>query len=316
MNSDNDDLMEQALEWHVLLQDIDVTDQQRRDAHAWHERSDAHRDAWQRAEDVWRRLDPLAEALSAPAVLPTVASRRRRWFRPALACAASLVLALVLIPTLDPAWHADYRTDIAQHGSWQLADGSRLELAADSALDVDYSDKQRRVRLLRGQAWFQVAADAGRPFIVSAEGGETRALGTAFAVRLGEDHVRVVVAEHSVQVSTMNQHQVVQQGQVIDYSHDRLSLRSDTLASNELAWRKQRLVFVRAPLSEVLGELQHYLPGYLRLTDGQLGQLPVTVVIDTRQPDKALSSLTEILPLRLTDVGPWLTLVRPAQTAK
>lgn len=312
MSADQESLLEQALEWYVLLQDVDASDEQRQHAAAWREQSAAHRGAWQRAGQVWQGLDPLAEALATPAMQAVPPARSRRWFVPVLACAASLLVALA-VHLNDPAWRADYRTPVAQQLRWQLEDGSRIELAADSALDVDYSEGQRRIRLHRGQAWFQVAVDPQRPFIVEAGNGETRALGTAFAVRLRDKQVRVVVDEHSVQVSLVAQQQIVQQGQALDYDESHIARPGAVNLSSEMAWRRQRLVFQNAPLGEVLDELQHYLPGHLRLTDSQLGQRPVTLVIDTRQPEKALASLADIMPLRLTHIGPWLTLVRPAE---
>ncbi|TBU75441.1 FecR family protein [Phytopseudomonas daroniae] len=313
MSADQDDLLEQALEWCVLLQDIDASEEQRQQAIAWREQSDAHRVAWQRAIEVWQHLDPLVEVLTAPVAQP---ARPRHRFRPALACAASLLLAALVVQLYDPAWRADYRTAVAQQQRWQLEDGSWVELAADSALDIDYSSEQRRIRLHRGQAWFQVVADAQRPFIVQAAGGNTQALGTAFAVRLRDQRVRVAVSEHSVQVSLANQRQILQQGQALGYDRNGLSQPVAVNLNSEMAWRQQRLVFQDTPLAEVLDELQHYLPAHLRLTDGRLGQLPVTVVIDTRQPEKALASLAEVLSLQLTSIGSWLILVSPLDASR
>lgn len=307
----NDDVLEQALEWYVLLQDIDASDADRQQARAWREQSVEHEAAWQRAEQVWLRLNPLADVLAKqpPTNLQPVRSRRRLW--PALATAAVLVLAVLAVQLYDPAWQADYRTAVAQQQRWQLEDGSWLELAADSAVDVNYSAERRNIRLLRGKAWFQVAADAGRPFVVEHAGGTTRALGTAFSVQRRGEQTRVVVSEHSVQVSQAGSQQVLQQGQALQYDRHGISQPLSINLDNELAWRQQRLVFQRAPLAEVLGELQHYLPSRLYLTDSKLGQLPVTVVLDTRQPEKALQGLGEILPIQLSGIGPWLTLIRP-----
>lgn len=92
--------------------------------------------------------------------------------------AAMLLLGLGLSWCYDPAWLADYRTAIAEQRQWHLEDGSLIHAAPDSALDVNYSDHQRYVRLYRSEAWFQVVPDAQRPFIVEAAKGNTQALGS------------------------------------------------------------------------------------------------------------------------------------------
>ncbi|MGV6473175.1 FecR family protein [Azotobacter vinelandii] len=326
----NDNLLEQALEWCVLLQDPDAGPEERAGFAAWLETSEAHRQAWRRAEEVWRRLDPVAERLASGAgpspdrlaATPAVAPVRPQALKPAFrrktralrALAAMLLLGAILGWRYDPAWLADYRTAVAEQREWRLEDGSLIRLAPDSALDVDYGTARRRIRLHRGEAWFRVAADPARPFVVESATGHTQALGTAFDIRRRGDRVRVLVSEHQVQVSLDRQRQRLEPGQALTYDADGFSPVRNVDVANELAWQNQRLVFQDAPLAQVLAELQRYMPGRLQLTDSTLGSLSVTAVFDTRQPRQALESLADVLALRLTRIGPWLTLVRPGET--
>ncbi len=306
----DDNLLEQALEWCVLLHDVDAGPAEQAHFAAWLATSEAHRQAWQRAEDVWQRLNPLAERLAEPVVIQP----RQMWAWRSLA--ALLLLGLVLGGTYDPAWLATYRTAVAEQQEWRLDDGSVIRLAPDSALDVDYSPAQRHIRLYRGEAWFQVAADPARPFIVDAAAGHTQALGTAFDIRQRGEQVRVLVSEHRVEVSLGQQQQQVAQNQALTYGPDGLSSVTSANVANELAWQQQRLVFQDMPLAQVLAELQHYTPSRLQLTDAALENLSVTAVFDTRHPEDALNTLAEVLALRLTNIGPWLTLVRPGEKRK
>lgn len=95
---------------------------------------------------------------------------------------------------------ADYRTGIGERRRIVLADGSALELGSDTALSVRFDSRQRQLTLHRGQAYFQVAADATRRFSVRAGQGISTALGTQFDVKLLDDIVTVSVTEHAVAV--------------------------------------------------------------------------------------------------------------------
>ena len=81
-----------------------------------------------------------------------------------------------------------------------LPDGSVVELKDDAQIVVDYSTLQRRVTLARGEAHFEVVKEAVRPFVVEANGVAVRAVGTAFAVQLGDKTVEVIVTEGRVAV--------------------------------------------------------------------------------------------------------------------
>jgi FecR protein len=74
-----------------------------------------------------------------------------------------------------------------------LADGSHVELNSQSAIAIHYDAGQRRVRLLEGEAWFEVSPDPVRPFVVEASGGTVTALGTAFNVDAEKERAHVTV---------------------------------------------------------------------------------------------------------------------------
>ncbi len=83
-----------------------------------------------------------------------------------------------------------------------MEDGSRITLNTDSQIRVDLTVKERRVELQQGEAFFEVAHDASRPFIVRAGNKRVIAVGTRFSVRREANDVRVVVTEGKVRVET------------------------------------------------------------------------------------------------------------------
>ncbi|WP_333966871.1 FecR family protein, partial [Pseudomonas aeruginosa] len=135
------------------------------------------------------------------------AGGRRKGWR-GWAAAAAVLLALGSAWNERDAgvsWLADHATGKGEVRILRLVDGSEVELDAQSAIDVAYDSRERRVRLLEGSAIFRAAPRAGRetrPFVVESAGGSTRALGTRFLVSRNDDgSVQVGVLEHRVAVA-------------------------------------------------------------------------------------------------------------------
>jgi transmembrane sensor len=123
-------------------------------------------------------------------------------FRRQFFAAASLAFALVIAGAVWWQAHSypQYSTDIGERRSITLADGSTVDLNARSQLRVEFSDRERRVELLDGQALFQVAKDKARPFIVHSGDATVRAVGTQFDVYRKDSGTTVTVLEGRVAV--------------------------------------------------------------------------------------------------------------------
>lgn len=298
-------LTEQALEWLVRLhsgraQALDW------DAYAdWCQASPQQHAAALQAERLWTRL---GSALQRPA------SSKRRLAMPGLALA---LLSALIWQGQGQGWMADEHTSVGEHRHIKLADGSQLDLAPQTRVDIDLKGDRRVLRLYSGELHVHVAADSSRPFVVEAANGSVRALGTGFAVRREGHQVRLIVTEHSVQVDQpgAGAARVVQAGQRLDYDENGLGSTVAIDADNATAWRRDRLVFDAKPLGEVLDELSRYQPGLLLVTDDRLRQLPVTGVFDTQDVARQLELLSASLPIRVRHF-PWLTLVEPGTLAE
>ncbi len=184
----------------------------------WLQADPKHSEAYAKIQRAWGAMDQLANdpgieraRRAALADASFRARSRRRWLW--LATAAVVVLALPLVYLVATnRWSAtlwqDAHVAIKQYASGtgetrviSLADNSRVSLDAQSRIAVDYSPQQRRVKLLEGQAYFDVAVDATRPFDVQAGGKTIAALGTAFNVELMDDRMLVTLTEGRVAVS-------------------------------------------------------------------------------------------------------------------
>lgn len=293
-------LTEQALQWLVDLHSGDA-EAPAWDAYLqWCETSPQHQHAAHAAERLWERLGSALER-------PPASSRRV----PLLGLTIALSLAGGLYwQAQTQGWVADQVTALGEHRTLNLADGSRLELAPHTRVDIDLEGDRRVLRLYAGELFVQVAADAQRPFEVLAGNGRMRALGTGFDVRREGEQVRMVVTEHSVRVTLEGDAQAVDvdAGQAVQFGPHGLEDAQAVDIASATAWRRDRLVFNQQPLGEVLEQIGHYHLGLIWVRDNDLRRLPVTGVVATDDTHAQLQLLQRTLPLRVRQF-PWLTVI-------
>ncbi|EJN02561.1 FecR family protein [Phyllobacterium sp. YR531] len=189
-----------------------------------------------------------------------------------------------------------------------LEDGSKIQLNASSAVAFDYDFNRRIVRLLRGQAFFEVAADAHRPFSVETKNTRVTALGTAFDVRAGDTETDVTVTQHAVVVEPRNgsqQHVEVNEGEQVSWSAatgigPARKIDSDTA----LAWRRGQLSVDNAPLSYVAEEIGRHFSGRIVIASNALANRRVSGTLSVNDTDAALSFLRTALNVQTYKIGP------------
>lgn len=306
MHEEQDDpVFQQALEWLVRLDDDAATPTEREAFQKWLG-TPAHAAAFDRAQHLWGRFDIVRPELQR--IRGDGVTRRRAM----LGAAALLIAAPTLYTLTRPGLFADYRVGPGERQQALLADGSRVELGSQTTLSEVFSASERRVVLHSGQAFFEVAPDARRPFVVEAGPDSVTALGTAFDVRYVDDRLTVAVTEHAVAVRNAGQAIVVEQGWAVSVDHGRIEPLTPVSQESVQAWREDRLIFEDMPLRYVLTELARYRGGNIMLTDDRLGDLSVTAIFDARNPANALRRIEETLPIRVFDAGGLVTLIHPA----
>ncbi|VVP44408.1 Protein FecR [Pseudomonas fluorescens] len=204
---------------------------------------------------------------------------------------------------------ADLHTGRGQRQDFDLADGSRLSLNADSAVDMQFDAQQRLVILRHGELVIEVAADPRRPLRVRTAQGEIRALGTRFLVAQEQDASRVVVLQHSVQARLFD-------GTTLDLQEGQSALLSarqiDAVAGDQrhrADWLSGRLNVLDEPLEQVVEALRPYSRGFVRIAP-EVRHLRVQGVFPLDDPDRTFTALAETLPIRVDRYSPWLTLIR------
>ncbi|MCX6952108.1 MAG: FecR domain-containing protein [Verrucomicrobia bacterium] len=202
---------EQASLWAARLEGGTLEAADRAALDAWLAAKPAHRallsDYCQFSADLEQTLP--AMVASGAVKMPALAQPSRRrwnvsWLTVAggtLAAAAAVALGLWIAQPSTQFQPKTYVSSVAERQSFTLDDGTRVELNAQTSLLVEHTRDERRVRLASGEAFFSVAKDPSRPFIVETPTGSVRVTGTVFDVRTDKSsELEVTVVEGSVQV--------------------------------------------------------------------------------------------------------------------
>ena len=244
---------------------------------------------------------------AAGASLREARPARRRILSAPMAIAASVLVCLAGAATYLLSRQGLYVTDTGEQRIIRLADGSTIELNARSKLRVRFGDGQRKVELLEGQALFEVAHDALRPFLVVTDRTQVRAVGTEFDVNIKSTATVVTVVEGKVAIKPTNPVDVpainggatgsatlvTGKGELLLNAGEELAVASHPDASlhpkptniaNATAWTQRHLVFDVSTLEEVVEEFNRYNTRHLILKDPTLSSFPITAAFDSPDP--------------------------------
>jgi transmembrane sensor len=177
-----------------------------------------------------------------------------------------------------------YVTKVGEQRSTKLADGSFIYLNTDSKVEVNFSDKARSVRLVRGEAMFVVEHDSSRPFTVTAGETSVRALGTQFNVRRRSNGADVAVVEGTVQVTALDEPQQLAAGEETQVVKGRIAPKASRPVAEAVAWRQRRLVFHDAKLADVADEFNRYNRTKIRIEGDAARDIQLSGIFDADRP--------------------------------
>jgi transmembrane sensor len=296
----------EAAAWRAALSDARVETNE--DFEAWLANSPLNREAWAQVQATWRYFDGQATAPEMMAArreaLARASRHHRNRFRLASGrnrlIAATLAAAVVMLAVGGGWWAmkpALYRTELGERRNVLLADGSRVALDSGSLLRVRLLKSARRLELVRGQARFEVAHDATRPFTVRAGGETVTATGTIFNVDLLGSRVLVTLIEGRVVVARDKRADQSLEGRQRPPASTRLSpgqqlvvmaasATQDAPQSFQVAavsvdkttaWEEGLLIFENEPLSAVTERMSRYSRQPI-VTEGAVSQLKISGV--------------------------------------
>lgn len=275
---------------------------------AWVESDPRHAVAFARAEAAWEAAERLKSA-AADVTLPpleTIISeeQQRRLSRNIMIAAAVAVLfflvaAIVTVRTFSGIDR--YQTGIGEIRDIALSDGSTLHLNSDSEAEVRFTDNGRKVRIIKGEASFDVAHDTSRPFDVEARSAVIRAVGTAFNVRMRPSIVELTVTQGTVTVhsgGSVGQKVAAGSGAVIQPRTIALTRLGSKLIDQRTAWREQMVELDGETIEQAAGEFNRYRAAPILIGDTRVSSLRIGGRFRISDSREFLSALQLSLPIR------------------
>ncbi len=292
-----------AAAW-VARRDVGLNAHEQKEFAHWCAANPLHAEAIRRFESTWAALGR-PRRTGAAATLRSelnarVGTRRRHRLAAAVATLALLMGVFLWRSSTTPqalpvtGAPAVARTKILVPAHRVLPDGSHVELSEGAEVTEHFSLQTRRVRLVRGEAHFSVTKDPTRPFIVTAGEVEFRAVGTAFSVTLAPARVELLVTEGRVAVAqpVASTTEAAAPIETVD-AGQRLALAVPTsrtatpakpsvqaLAPEEIArrqaWRRPRVEFSGAPLSEVVAIMNREQSRKIELGEPDLAKVSLS----------------------------------------
>ncbi|MBF2717689.1 FecR family protein [Agrobacterium vitis] len=300
-NGDARAIRQEAFDWLIRLNEAPESPELRKEFENWLFRSVEHGRTWDKACRMWSAMGE-AQAVDQRFTPPAERRSRSRFLRPRrlfvafAGLAAILCLAYVAFPSVMLRYEADYRTDVAETRTIKLEDGSSVILGPASAIAADFSSGSRNVRLLAGEAFFDVIHDASRPFHVISSDLDVKVLGTAFDVRVSDEGTDVGLEHGSVQatgtVAGKEISETLAPGDLVSVNRSSGSLIRETMPLADIgAWRSGRLIVVDATIGSVIEQIRRYHPSWIAAPDSVLVERKVSGVFNLSDPDKALVAL-------------------------
>jgi transmembrane sensor len=272
----------QALGWLRIQSERELDADERTVLDAWLEEDTRHKGAYIRAMVI---NNAISQAVAHQSLYPgedrydlrsdatEARGANRRAFLKYGALAAGIGVLCVGMSLGLPDRQMTLSTSKGEFRRVALADTSIASINGSSELEVKLSNRQRQIVLVKGEAWFEVAKDKTKPFVVDAGDIHVRAVGTAFGVRRFKDGAEVLVTEGTVEVWTGKSKAFLSAGQhsFVPYKTAQITAsKQPQEVQRKLAWKDGKLIFTRQTLGEAVADFNRYSARKIIISDPAL----------------------------------------------
>ena len=292
-----------AAQWIWRLDRDGRTPDLERELEAWMADDPRRRGAFLRAEAAWVMMDRAQWNSAESAPVRTVRRQglvdRRAILVGGLAASVAAAGAFLLRPER-------FTTRIGEIRRLPLKDGSLAEINTASTIEVSLKPQQRLIRMDQGEAWFQVAKDATRPFVVEAGAVRVRAVGTAFGVRRRHNGADVMVTEGVVETWTEGSKDSAvrlkagEKAFVTDADPVGRIVSAPSQIDRELAWRDGKIDLAGESLSDAVEEFNRHNDRKLVIAQASIADEPLYGVFHANDPQAFARAIEVSLDVKVT----------------
>lgn len=281
-------------------------------ARAWRARSDRHEEIWSRVSRIHGASGQLLSERRTAQKRVT----RRNVLGGIMAVGGVAGLGSLIVPGALMQARADYMTGVGEIRRIDLPDGSVATLGPRSALALAMSRDERRIDLLMGMCFFDVARDRGRTFTVASGGVSATALGTSFDMSNDAGVVTMAVADGSVGVAVperaFSETLRLEAGEWMAYDTSSARLSRGVRRDGQIAsWRDLAIVADREQVSTLVARISRWIPGKVVTANPAIGTQRVSGLFDLNDPFAALEAAVHPTGARVRRLPSGLTVISP-----
>lgn len=320
-----DPVMDAALNWFFQIQ-AEPDDRALSDRfEKWRVEDTAHASAFEKVAEAWalpetnevaRNLAVRRDAIQLEQSKVVNFRRRSGTYVQWIAAAAATILIAIGVqqsPDIRIRWEADYITAAGVQRTLALPDGSKLTMNTDTAVALDFENGRRSVRLLKGEAYFDVVRDPAHPFVVAAEFSEVEVKGTAFSVRSDSDQDLIALERGLVEVrrqSDLSDKAELKPGEAIVATAMKISPVFPVKGSEAFAWLDGQVAFQDRPFKAVLHELSRYYGHSVIIANDGFDNVKVNGRYRVNDPERAIRSLATTVGAAVTRIPGGILILR------
>jgi len=314
MQTKQEKMKQEARQWAMTLTQEDIDGKALREFQAWRALDPNHEIAFQEADRTWRGIGQLTH-LRGYAALPDAplswVDRFKTWWENGQSqwalgtgFAAMAFVAYLAFPVMFSGY-TGYRTGIGEIATITLDDGTQVTLGGKTKIKVKYTEDSRQVKLLRGDALFQVARNEKLPFVVQTGDVETRVLGTMFSVERNPSQLSVGVIEGKVRVGLPGDDpdkraELLTLGQTIVASYEgELSEVAEVDPSTIGTWVNGQIRYENTTLEDIIADANRYYDKEIKIADIETAKLRVSISFNTDNIPLLVENLALILNLQV-----------------
>lgn len=291
----------EAIDWFIRLQAANGDPVTARAFRAWLDSDPERAAAFGKVNDLWGSPEFMLatkNVAKATGFTPPSKPRRRSVAKKTTLIATAVIVALSVaqLPDLTLRMRSDYVTETGEQQVVALPDGSSMTMNTGTAVALNFTQGQRTVRILKGEAYFDVRAVPDSRFQVTGQFGQVEVKGTAFSVRLNDADDSVVLSRGVVDVARMAQpadRAALAPGQTVSVTAAAMTPITQIDPEQSLAWVSGRISFSDQPFGQVLNELRRYYPGRIFVARGAIERTAVSGSYRLDKPLLAIQALAD-----------------------
>lgn len=314
-------LVDEAAEWLVILSSGNYSQEDLARLEQWKQQSPEHLKTFEELQHFLNQMDVLkTQSLQTQHpivqnnILRKTTSKKKS---KSLLWGSSLIIVVIatciVLQLPYQRWNADHSTKAQQWQQTILSDHSSIQMAGQTAYNLQYNLEQRKVHLFEGNIMVNVTKDHARPFVVDLGDIQVQALGTKFVVNYDHQYARVSMIESKTKIYSLHHRFepiVLKTGQSFNFDGKKIQIETVNPDMLRKSWQSKKLVVSDMPLDQVLDMLESYQSSKFTYHRKSLTKYRVNAVLPLNDPDAAMQLLKEQLDLNIYTVGDLLTVIQ------